>query len=111
MAEAADRTTTIESGFDLACLTEARHLFEHGAMEERKRVNRAFVENLTVDGVGGCGELRTKRIPDAQSIRDSFKVVAGTRCEVQQRDGAREIEVIPLRFVAEGTGLVLVGVG
>jgi len=83
-------------------------------MEERKRVIRAFVENLTVDGIGGTGELRTKRIPDAiplGSIRDSFKVVAGIRCEVQQRDRAREIEVIPLRFSREGTGLVLVGAG
>ncbi len=50
-------------------------------MEERKRVVRAFVENLTVDGVGGSGELRIKRIPDAQGIRDSFKVVAGTGFE------------------------------
>lgn len=38
-------------------------------------------------------------------------VVAGTRCEVQQTDRAREIEVIPLRFVAEGTGWGLVGAG
>ncbi len=60
-------------------------------------------------GVSGSGELRVKRIPDAQGIGDSFKVVAGARCEVQQRDGAREIEVIPLRFAGEGTGLVLVG--
>ena len=42
---------------------------------------RAFVENLAVDGVNGTGELRTKRIPDALSIRDSFKVVAGTGFE------------------------------
>ena len=95
-------------------LSDARRLFDHGTMEERKRVIRAFVENLTVDGIGGTGELRTKRIPDAiplGSIRDSFKVVAGIRCEVQQRDRAREIEVIPLRFSREGTGLVLVGAG
>lgn len=38
-------------------------------------------------------------------------LVAGIRCEVQQTERAREIEVIPLRFVAEGTGWVLVGVG
>ncbi len=50
-------------------------------MEERKRVIRAFVENLTVDGVGGCGDLRIKRIPDALGIRDSFKVVAGAGFE------------------------------
>jgi hypothetical protein len=80
-------------------------------MEERKRVIRAFVENLTVDGMAGTGELRTKRIPDALSIRDSFKVVAGTRCEFQLTDRAREIEVIPLRFTGEGTGLALVRAG
>ena len=65
-------------------LSDARRLFDHGTMEERKRVIRAFVENLTVDGIGGTGELRTKRIPDAiplGSIRDSFKVVAGTGFE------------------------------
>jgi hypothetical protein len=50
-------------------------------VEERKRVVRAFVENLTVDGVSGSGELRVKRIPDAQGIGDSFKVVAGTGFE------------------------------
>jgi len=38
-------------------------------------------------------------------------LVAGIRCEVQQTDRAREIEVIPLRFVREGTGWVLVGAG
>jgi len=57
------------------------------------------------------GESAGRRIPDAQGIGDSSKVVAGTRCEVQQTDRAREIEVIPLRFAREGTGLVLVGVG
>ena len=55
----------------LAGLEDARKLFEHGTMGGRKRVIRAFVENLAVDGVGGCGELRIKRVPDAQSIRDS----------------------------------------
>ncbi len=38
-------------------------------------------------------------------------VVSAARCEVQQTDRAREIEVIPLRFAAEGTGWVLVGAG
>jgi hypothetical protein len=65
----------------LAGLTDARRLFDHGTMEERKRVIRAFVENLTVDGERGTGVLRIKRIPDAQSIRDSFKVVAGAGFE------------------------------
>ena len=62
-------------------LSDARRLFDHGTMEERKRVVRAFVENLAVDGVNGTGELRTKRVPDALGIRDSFKVVAGTGFE------------------------------
>ena len=68
----------------LAGLADARQLFEHGTMEERKRVIRAFVENLTVDGMAGTGELRTKRIPDAGplgSIRDSFDMVAGAGFE------------------------------
>lgn len=38
-------------------------------------------------------------------------LVAGTRCEVQQRDGAREIEVIPLTFEGQGTAMVLAGIG
>jgi hypothetical protein len=38
-------------------------------------------------------------------------LVAGARCEVQQSERAREIEVIPLRFSREGTGWVLVGAG
>ncbi len=65
----------------LAGLTDARGLFEQGTMEERKRVIRAFVERLTVDGLSGHAELEIKRIPDALSIRDSFKVVAGTGFE------------------------------
>ena len=65
----------------LAGLTDARGLFEHGTMAERKRVIRAFVERLTVDGLSGHAELEIKRIPDAASIRDSFKVVAGTGFE------------------------------
>jgi hypothetical protein len=65
----------------LAGLEDARKLFDLGTMEERKRVIRAFVEKLTVDGVAGTGELRMKRVPDALSIRDSFKVVAGAGFE------------------------------
>ncbi|MFO7641612.1 MAG: hypothetical protein R6X17_10240 [Candidatus Competibacteraceae bacterium] len=97
----------------LASLADARHLFEHGTMEERKRIIRAFVENLTVDGESSRGELRAKRIPDpcSQGIGDSFKVVAGALYEVQQRGRAPEIEVIPLRFEAQGRALVLAGVG
>ena len=68
----------------LASLRDARQLFEHGTMEERKRVIRAFVENLTVDGVSGSGALRAKRIPDAIPLRstgDSFNMVAGAGFE------------------------------
>lgn len=38
-------------------------------------------------------------------------MVAGIRCEVRQPDSPLGIEVIPLRFAGEGTGLVLVGAG
>ncbi len=67
-------------------LTDARRLFTQGTMAERKRVIRAFIENLTVDGESCTGELRIKRIPDpyaseTRSIGDSFKVVAGTGFE------------------------------
>lgn len=41
----------------------------------------------------------------------AMTVTGPTRCEVQQTERGREIEVIPLRFSREGTGLVLVGVG
>jgi len=95
----------------LAGLTDAPGLFEHGTMEERKRVIRAFIERLTVDGLSGHAELEIKRIPDALSIRDSFKVVAGIRCEVGQTDCLGEVEVIPLTFSRQGAGMVLVGVG
>ena len=95
----------------LAGLTDARGLFEQGTMEERKRVIRAFIERLTVDGLSGHAELEIKRIPDAISIRDSFKVVAGIRCEVGQRDSLGEVEVIPLSFSGQGASFVLAGVG
>ncbi len=54
---------------------------------------------------------RKKRIPDASGAGDSFYVVAGTRCEVQQTDSPREIEVIPLTFEGQGRTMVLVGAG
>jgi len=54
---------------------------------------------------------RKKRIPDASGAGDSFYVVAGTRCEVQQTDSPREIEVIPLTFEGQGRTMVLVGIG
>lgn len=60
--------------------------------------------------------LAGKRIPapsslGAQGIRDSFEVVAGVRCEVQQRERPRELEIIPLTFVSQGVAMVLVGAG
>lgn len=86
-------------------------LFDCGTTEGRKRFICASFENRTVDGVGGCGELRTKRVPDTLRIRDSFNVVAGIGCEGQQRDGVGEIEVVPLRFEGLGRAMVLVGAG
>jgi hypothetical protein len=56
--------------------------------------------------------MNDERLTEGRTIcADSFIVVAGTRCEVQQTERAREIEVIPLRFVGEGTGWVLAGAG
>lgn len=42
-------------------LTHAHQLFEHGTVEERKRVIRAFVERITLDAVSRSGELRINR--------------------------------------------------
>ena len=44
-------------------LADARRLFEHGTMEERKRVVRAFVDGMTVVGSKRSGELRMKKLP------------------------------------------------
>ncbi len=63
----------------LASLQDARRLFEHGTMEERKRVIRAFVENLTVDGVAGSGELRTKKNPRRPKHQGLFQSGSGGR--------------------------------
>ena len=68
--------------------------------------------------VSGCTNLRQRRhrekripAPWAQGIGDSFDMVAGARCEVQQRERAREFEIIPLTFTGLGTALVLAEAG
>ncbi len=62
-------------------LANAQRLFEHGTMEERKRVVRAFVEGLTIDGATQSGEIRMKKLPapDVPSTGSSFDLVAGAR--------------------------------
>lgn len=74
-----------------------------------KRVAPEASDQRPVDGQSGRGELQANRIPDAQGIGDSFKVVAGARCEVQQTVRPQEIEVIPLAFTGQGRTMVLVG--
>jgi hypothetical protein len=61
----------------------AQRLFEHGTMEERKRVVRAFVEGLTIDGASQSGEIRMKKLPapDVPSTGSSFDLVAGAGFE------------------------------
>jgi hypothetical protein len=69
-------------------------------------------------GQEGTGALRAvpsrsqvKKLPAPEPTRhrELLKLGSGVRYEVQQRERGREIEVIPLRFEREGTGLVLVG--
>jgi hypothetical protein len=62
---------------------ETGRLFEHGTMEERKRVVRTFVEKLTVDGSSQSGELRIKRLPmpPSRSTGSSFESLAGAGFE------------------------------
>ena len=64
-------------------LANAQRLFEHGTMEERKRVIRAFVEGLTIDGQSQSGEIRMKKLPapDVPSTGSSFDLVAGAGFE------------------------------
>ena len=59
------RTTDPEAVVDdiLDGLVEARQLFEHGTMEERKRVVRTFVEGMKVAGSKRSGEIRMKKLP------------------------------------------------
>jgi hypothetical protein len=64
-------------------LANAQRLFEHGTMEDRKRVVRAFVEGLTIDGASQSGEIRMKKLPapDVPSTGSSFDLVAGAGFE------------------------------
>ena len=64
-------------------LANARRLFEHGTMEERKRVIRAFVEGLPIDGASQSGEVRMKKLPapELPNTGSSFELVAGTGFE------------------------------
>ena len=92
----------------LVGLTDARQLFEHGTMEERKQVVRAFVDGLTVVGSKRCGEIRMKKLPVPQSVGTgrSYQSLAGVLYEVQKRNLAREPEVVPVAFTTRGTALV-----
>ena len=60
-------------------LADAKQLFEHGTMEDRTWLVRAFVEGLTIDGSSQSGELRMKRlpVPEPRSTGSSFEMVAG----------------------------------
>ncbi len=73
-------------------LSDAQQLFEHGTMEERKRVIRAFVEGITLDAQSQSAELRIKKLPVPQSpcTGNSFDVVAGARYEPPTFSGARK---------------------
>ncbi len=65
-------------------LTDARRLFGQGTMEERKRVVRAFVETLTLNGMSQTGELRIKKLPMPPSRgtgSSSFESLAGVGFE------------------------------
>ncbi len=79
------RLTDTEAVVDsiLDGLADARRLFEHGTMEERKRVVRAFVDGMTVVASKRSGELRMKKLPAPQSLGtgSSFEMVAGVGFE------------------------------
>ena len=89
-------------------LANAQRLFEHGTMEERKRVVRAFVEGLTIDGASQSGEIRMKKLPapDVPGTGSSFDLVAGARYEVQKRTLGRRTEVVRVRFKVSRGALV-----
>jgi len=89
-------------------MADARQLFEHGTMEERKRVIRAFVEGLTIDGLSGSGEVRMKKLPapDLASTGSSFQMVAGARYEAQKRK--RRTEVVRVGLATRGSGRMTV---
>ena len=90
----------------LDALKDASRLFEHGTMEERKRVIRAFVEGVTLDAASGSAELTMNKLPepDLLGTGSSFQVVAGVRCEAQRRK--RSTEVVSVAFATWGSALV-----
>jgi len=92
-------------------LKDASRLFEHGTMEERKRVVRAFVDGITLDAASQSGELRIKKLPapDLAGAGSSFVLVAGVRYEAQQRNRARETEVVRVRFTTLGSAWIPAG--
>jgi DNA invertase Pin-like site-specific DNA recombinase len=64
-------------------LTDARRVFEHGTLEERKRVVRAFVDGMTVVGSERSGQIRMKKLPAPESLSagSSVEMVAGVGFE------------------------------
>jgi ABC-type tungstate transport system permease subunit len=48
--------------------------------------------------------------PDLASTGSSFQVVAGVRYEAQQRNRAREVDVVRVRFASREKAFVPVGV-
>jgi hypothetical protein len=88
-----------------------RQLYEHGTIEERKRVVRAFVERLTLCGSDRTGILRIKKLPVPVSLGTGspFNVVAGVRNDVQQVKSGPSVRDIRIAFVLENSALVPVG--
>jgi hypothetical protein len=83
-------------------VADVQTLFEHGTMEERRRVIRAFAEGITLDAASGSAELTVKKLPepDLLGTGSSFQVVAGARCEAQRRKSRTEV----VRVRLEGRG-------
>ncbi len=89
-------------------LAEARRLFDEGTTVERKRLVRAFVENLTVAGSKRCGEIRLKKLPALESLSagSSVESLAGVRYDVQQNGRRGKPELVLITFTTRGTALV-----
>lgn len=49
-------------------LRDAKRLFAHGTMEERKRVVRTFIEGLTLSAMKRSGELLIKKLPTPELL-------------------------------------------
>jgi len=92
-------------------MADARQLFEHGTMEERKRVVRAFVEGIRLDAASGSAEITVKKLPEPDLVGagSSFVLVAGVRYEAQQRNRVRETEVVRVRFTTLGSAWIPAG--